>query len=424
MDGDTIFGCQLARLGKLARFANPHTGKTEELLCTPKLVDSLLALCSEDQRLSAHWTHKWIEGNEGIDSRVATWRNFRKDDGGNLVADAFLWPTPHKDAILHAALNDPQGIMVSMVFNYEGGKNDAVATGVMAGDFVGKGAMTTALLAALSSEEARADDGKWTSGGSSEKSGANTAAHNAHTASAEAHRTGSNEAHKKAADAHNSAADKFKALGSDRREFLHREIAKSHERNSSETAKLSADDSTSTSQPMDINELIAALADPKVQDAVAAIIKSHKKNIPAEAPAEAPVEDAVMEDTEAAATMEDAAGVADGDKSDDEKDKPAVLRAVLNSVRALKRQLGENQDTVSEKAAVLAEAKFTKAIGTGKFQIAAPAEKPELPFVAVLKKHLGTGVTRPLAIMRAKNDAKPGDYNQWESAGRPMPVNA
>ena len=47
VDGDTIFGCQLARLGKLARFANPHTGKTEELLCTPKLVDSLLALCSE-----------------------------------------------------------------------------------------------------------------------------------------------------------------------------------------------------------------------------------------------------------------------------------------------------------------------------------------------------------------------------------------
>lgn len=331
VDGDTIFGCQLARLGKLARFANPHTGKTEELLCTPKLVDSLLALCSEDQRLSAHWTHKWIEGNEGIDSRVATWRNFRKDDGGNLVADAFLWPTPHKEAILHAALNDPQGIMVSMVFNYEGGKNDAVATGVMAGDFVGKGAMTTALLAALS-----------------------------------------------------------------------------------------ADDSNSTSQPMDINELIAALADPKVQDAVSAIIKSHNKDIPADAP----VEDTALEDTEAAATMEDAAGVADGDKSDDDKDKPAVLRAVLNSIRAIKRQLDGNQDAVSEKAAVLAEAKFTKAIGTGAFKIPAPADKPELPFVAVLKKHLGTGVTRPLAIMRAKNDAKPGEYNQWESAGRPMPVTA
>jgi len=79
---------------------------------------------------------------------------------------------------------------------------------------------------------------------------------------------------------------------------------------------------------------------------------------------------------------------------------------------------------VSEKAAVLAEAKFTKAIGTGAFKIPAPAEKPELPFVAVLKKHLGTGVTRPLAIMRAKNDAKPGEFNQWEVAGRPMPVTA
>ena len=329
VDGDTIFGCQLARLGKLARFANPHTGKTEELLCTPKLVDSLLALCSEDQRLSAHWTHKWIEGNEGIDSRVATWRNFRKDDGGNLVADAFLWPTPHKEAILHAALNDPQGIMVSMVFNYEGGKNDAVATGVMAGDFVGKGAMTTALLAALS-----------------------------------------------------------------------------------------ADDSTSTSntmEPITLEQLKALLATPEGKAMLQGCLDGHTK---------AGDDAAAMEDTEAAATMENAAGVADGDKSDADKDKPAVLRAVLNSIRAIKRQIGENQDTVSEKAAVLAEAKFTKAIGTGKFQIAAPAEKPELPFVAVLKKHLGTGVTRPLAIMRAKNDAKPGDYNQWESAGRPMPVTA
>jgi len=332
VDGDTIFGCQLARLGKLARFANPHTGKTEELLCTPKLVDSLLALCSEDQRLSAHWTHKWIEGNEGIDSRVATWRNFRKDGDGNLVADAFLWPTPHKEAILHAALNDPQGIMVSMVFNYEGGKNDAVATGVMAGDFVGKGAMTTALLAALSAD----------------------------------------------------------------------------------------DSTTSTSQPMDINELIEALKDEKVQAAVSAIIKSHK----ADAPVEPDGDEAAMEDTDAAATMEASAGVADGDKSDADKDKPAVLRAVLNSIRAIKRQLDGNQDAVSEKAAVLAEAKFTKAIGTGAFKIPAPADKPELPFVAVLKKHLGTGVTRPLAIMRAKNDAKPGEFNQWEVAGRPMPVTA
>ncbi len=327
VDGDTIFGCQLARLGKLARFANPDTGKTEELLCTANLVDSLLALCSEDQRLSAHWTHKWLEGNEGIDSRVATWRNFRKDEGGNLVADAFLWPTPHKEAILHAAKNDPTGIMVSMVFNYEGGRDDAKATGVMAGDFVGKGAMTTALLAALSA----------------------------------------------------------------------------------------VTESTQTSQ-MDINEIIEALKDEKVQAAVLAIIKSHK----ADAPDEPDGDEAAMEDTETAAAMTAATGATDADKSDSKA--PAVLGAILTGFKALKRQLDGNQDAVSEKAAVLAEAKFTKAIGTGKFKFSAPAnEKPELPFVAVLKKHLATDVRRPIAIMRAKNDAKPSDYNDWEKAGRPMP---
>jgi hypothetical protein len=326
VEGDTIFGCQLARLGKLARFANPETGKTEELLCTPKLVDSLLALCSEDNRLSAHWTHKWIDGNEGIDSRVATWRNFRKDEGGNLVADAFLWPTPHKEAILHAALNDPTGIMVSMVFNYEGGRDDAKATGVMAGDFVGKGAMTTALLAALSAV---------------------------------------------------------------------------------------TDSNPNQKTNMTVEELVTMLADPAVKTALKSMIDSH---------AEPDGDEAVMEDTESAAVMEKDAGVTDADKSEADKDKPAVLRAALNSIRALKRQLGENQDAVSEKAAVLAEAKFTKAIGTGKFKFAAPAETTVLPFVAVLKKHLDTGAKRPIAILRAKADAKSADYNAWEAAGRPMPA--
>jgi len=326
VEGDTIFGCQLARLGKLARFSNPATGKTEELLCTPKLVESLLALCSADQRLSAHFTHNWLEKNEGVTDRVATWRNFRTDTEGNLIADAFLWPSNHKEAILHAAQNDPQGMMISMVFNYAGGTNDAVATDVLAADFVGKGAMTTALLAALSAV---------------------------------------------------------------------------------------TDSNPNQKTNMTVEELVTMLADPAVKTALKSMIDSH---------AEPDGDEAAMEDADSAAVMEKDAGVTDADKSDSDKDKPAVLRAALNSVRALKRQLGENQDAVSEKAAVLAEAKFTKAIGTGKFKFAAPAETPVLPFVAVLKKHLDTGAKRPIAILRAKADAKSADYNAWEAAGRPMPA--
>lgn len=140
-----IEGCKLCEAGKLAVFKGPD-GKPVQILMRPEVVDKLLALWSAESEGAAHWTHRWIEtGEDGLESKVATWKNFRKDDSGNLIADAHLWETPRKETILSAAEKDPKGIMVSQVFDYSGGRDDCVPLSVFAADFVEKGAATTSL---------------------------------------------------------------------------------------------------------------------------------------------------------------------------------------------------------------------------------------------------------------------------------------
>lgn len=148
-----VYGCILAKVNALAVFSSPGNGPTEVLI-TPSVIDGQLALWKKKDRGDAHWTHSWIEeGDDALKTRVATWRNFRKDEEGNLIADAHLWPSEHRAAILHAAENDPQGMMVSQVFDYRGGRDNAVPVNVRAADFVGIGAATTALLSKFSDIE-------------------------------------------------------------------------------------------------------------------------------------------------------------------------------------------------------------------------------------------------------------------------------
>lgn len=152
-DNGIVFGCQLAKAGKLAVFRGLD-GNRKAIMMTPKVIAGLLALFSESEQTTAHWTHDWIEKNEdGLKTKVATFRNFKINDTGDLVADAFLWPGEYRAAILHAAENDPQGMMISTVFDYEGGENDAIPTRVHAADFVETGAATVALLAKLQTTE-------------------------------------------------------------------------------------------------------------------------------------------------------------------------------------------------------------------------------------------------------------------------------
>lgn len=152
-----VYGCRLAEVGVVARYKGLD-GNPIEVVITPSLITGLLELWSADGRGNGHWTHDWATSDDdAIKTRVATWRNFRKDDSGNLVADAFLWPSEHREAILFAAENDPKGIMVSQVFDYTGGRDNPVAKRVRSADFVGQGASVSALLAAFPDSQPKKD---------------------------------------------------------------------------------------------------------------------------------------------------------------------------------------------------------------------------------------------------------------------------
>ena len=143
-----VRGCRLAEVNRLAIFAGLD-GQPKELFVTPGLIDGLLALCQERKRLSGHWTHDWAHGNQdALLSRVSWWDNFRVENG-NLLGDAHLYPGDHKERVMYAAEHDPEGMMVSMVFRYEGTPENPRAVDVRAADFVAKGACTTALCTAV-----------------------------------------------------------------------------------------------------------------------------------------------------------------------------------------------------------------------------------------------------------------------------------
>jgi hypothetical protein len=148
-DRTAVIGCQLAKIGKRGVYSDPQ-GNRHEITCTKGLIDGLLAICTENERINGHWTHDWILNNEeGIKTTAATWRNFRLDGQGNLIADAYLFPGQNKEAILHAAENDPQSMAVSMVFDWKGDANNPTAVAVSAADFVERGAITEALCRAV-----------------------------------------------------------------------------------------------------------------------------------------------------------------------------------------------------------------------------------------------------------------------------------
>jgi len=148
-DRTAVIGCQLAKVGKRGVYSDAK-GERHEIVATAGLIKGLLAICSENERLNGHWTHDWILNNEeGLKTTAATWRNFRLDGQGNLIADAYLFPGSNKEAILHAAENDPQSMSVSMVFDWKGDSNNPTAVAVSAADFVERGAITEALCRAV-----------------------------------------------------------------------------------------------------------------------------------------------------------------------------------------------------------------------------------------------------------------------------------
>lgn len=253
-DAGIIRGVKIAEVGKLATFAGPD-GKPRSIKISAAWIDALLGHAG-NRALPIHFTHEWHDatGKPEADSvelnaRVGALKSFRKDESGDAIADAYLYDTGKRTAILSSAEHNPEDLMFSAVFNYSPDDASAMPMNFRAADIVPCGAATTALF---------------------------------------------------------SEAD-------------------------------------TTSKTMDIQELIEALKDPKVQDAVTAIIKSHKKDAPD------PADDAP------AAEMESAAAVTEADKKDDDKDKPALMRAFLRCERARNRKMTEF--IAGEKTALLAEVK-------------------------------------------------------------------
>lgn len=254
VEAGVIKGVKLMDLGKLAKFAGEDGPK--QLRITDAHIAALLAHAG-NRAIPIHETHEWFDaqGKANADSvereaRIGALKQFRRDDAGNLIADAYLnlQKQPAKDLIWGAEHN-PEDNCFSVVFSYLKDDPQCIPQNFRAGDIVPSGAATTALFS----------------------------------------------------------------------------------------------EDTSTTPSMDINELIEALKDEKVQAAVSAIIKSHKA-------------DSTSDDT-ASAEMESDAGVGDGDKKADDDQKPALMRACLRVGRAFKRQIAEAKANAIDKTALLAEAK-------------------------------------------------------------------
>jgi len=256
-------GVKLMEVGKLATFADDE-GKPKSVTITDAHISALLAHAG-NRAIPIHQTHEWFnaQGKENADSvelsaRIGALKSFRKDENGDLIADAYFKAGKERDDIIWAAQHNPEDSMFSAVFNYAKNDPNCIPQNFRAADVVPCGAATTALFSA---------------------------------------------------------------------------------------------DNTNNNKSMDISELIAALDDPKVKEALKAIIKSHKD-------ASEEVTDTAEDITEAAA-MESDAGVTDTDTKPEDDSKPAIMRAQLRIARVNTRLTAALK---ADRAAILAEAK-TQAAG-------------------------------------------------------------
>lgn len=262
-------------LGATARFAG-EDGKPKSVKITDAHISALLAHAG-NRAIPIHETHEWFDaqGSKNADSvemnaRIGALKAFRRDEGGNLIADAYLRQGEKRDTILWGAEHNPEDTCFSVVFSYLKDDPDCIPQNFRAADIVPNGAATTALF---------------------------------------------------------------------------------------------SEDQTQ-SNPMDIQELLAALNDPAVKTALQSILKSH------EGPAEAEAE------TEAA-TMESEADVTEADKKPEDDQKPALMRAAIRCERARKRQFAAEKTALLAEVKTTAKAEATALIGKGALvqSSAEPVEK-------------------------------------------------
>ena len=134
----------------------------------------------------------------------------------------------------------------------------------------------------------------------------------------------------------------------------------------------------------------------------------------AEAIAAAAVKPEVEAEVEMAAAAEAEAGVTDADKKPEDEGKPAAMRAALRIARATSRLTQAALAASKDETVKLAEAQFTKALGSGKFVIPAGDDKTD-----EVEKALAaySGVSKPQAILKLAKD-KPEVYNAFRASGK------
>lgn len=146
-----IRGVKVMELGKLAKFA-AEDGTPKSVKITDKHISALLAHAG-NRAIPSHLTHDWFsaQGKSNADSvemaaRIGALKNFRKDESGDLIADAFLKAGKTRDDILWGAEHNPEDNMLSAVYGYAKDDPQCLPLNFKAVDFVPTGAATTALF--------------------------------------------------------------------------------------------------------------------------------------------------------------------------------------------------------------------------------------------------------------------------------------
>lgn len=315
-DAGVILGVKLMELGKLARFAG-EGGKAKQVTITNEHISALLSHAG-NRSIPIHDSHEWFDSQDKpnadsmeMNARIGALKAFRRDDSGNLIADAHLNKAkPAALDLLWGAQSNPEDNCFSVVFNYLKDDPNCIPQNFRAGDRVPSGAATTALF---------------------------------------------------------------------------------------------SEDNNQTT--MDISELIAALADPKVQAAVKAIIKSH-------------TDDADASGDAATAEMESDADVKPEDKKPEDAQKPALMRRLAPIVRALSRKMksvSTDETALLAKVETKIQASETALLGKNKFLNASTGSDAATDGEAFITAQLANSCpNRATAIARMAKD-KPLLYATFRS---------
>lgn len=304
-----LTGVRLMTLGKLAQFAGD--GDTvKKVTITRQHIEALLSHAG-NRAVPIHLTHEWSDsqGKPNADSvemmaRIGALKNLRKDNVGDLIADAYLKDGAIRQDILFGAEHNPEDNMFSVVFDYKKNDPECLPINFRAADIVPTGAAVTALFSA------------------------------------------------------------------------------------------------SQTPPMDINELITLLDDPKCKDAIKAIVKSHQ-------------------DVDTASAESDA-GVTTADMKSSDDQMPATMRAQLRMARATARKLVDlktaTESLETTKTAILAQAKTdaaaeaTAMLGKSGFPKLDPGQKTETAtakFNAAVSELKSKGVKEGAATLAVMKEQEP-----------------